>query len=392
MQQVYVVDDGGQWRLDIVGHVGDELGLHALGPGLLPHRPLHAGAQLVHPLAVALEVADQRSGVDALGVISRRQLLAALLQNAQIQGDIQDGKELHQLHHCKDTVHVAVKHLCKEHRQRHQRGFPDQGQPHNRTAQATAHRPEDPPHQPQHPCDQRTPQHRPSLALGCKGAQEQQKHRRQRRAEHGKRQSVENIPSRENRAYQRHQPHIRRDFVQPRQVDALMGRPVSGGGHGEAKAQQRQQQKQHRQEHRQSDVLQQPCHHQIGIAGEFIRRQQVGGDGQLLLRPVGKDERKGSLCGVQRLVAVRQFKVFKGDLSGILVNDRQMAVGVLTGEAFREGAGQIVQHLLLFLVGDAAGRGIRRGIRARRVIRQQAGVGHRASQIVVGVVNGAAAL
>ena len=171
-----------------------------------------------------------------------------------------------------------------------------------------------------------------------------------------------------------------------------MGRPVSGGGHGEAKAQQRQQQKQHRQEHRQSDVLQQPCHHQIGITRELIRRQQVGGDGQLLLGAVGKGERKGLLHRVQRLVAVRQRKVFKGDLSGVLVNDRQMAVGVLTGEAFREGAGQIVQHLLLFLVGDAAGRGIRRGIRARRVIRQQSGVGHDAAQIVVGIVNGAAAL
>ena len=241
MQQVYVVDDGGQWRLDIVGHVGDKLGLHALGPGLLPHRPLHAGAQLVHPLAIALEVADQRSGVDALGVISRRQLLAALLQNAQIQGDIQDGKELHQLHHCKDTVHVAVKHLCKEHRQRHQRGFPDQGQTYGGAAQAPAHRPDDAPHQPQHPCDQRTPQHRPSLALGCKGAQEQQNEGNQRHAGPEPPQSiVEGVPANEERAQQRQQPHIRRDFVQPRQVNALMGRPVSGGGHGEAKAQQRQ--------------------------------------------------------------------------------------------------------------------------------------------------------
>ena len=170
-----------------------------------------------------------------------------------------------------------------------------------------------------------------------------------------------------------------------------MGRPVSGGGHGEAKAQQRQQQKQYRQEHRQSDVLQQPCHHQMGIVRELIRRQQVGGDGQLLLSPVGIGERKGSLCGVQRFVAVRQFKIFKGDRAGILVDDRQMAGGVLAGEALREGAGQIVQRLLLFFVGNICGSGIR-GIRVGRVVRQQTGVGQRAAQIVVGVVNGAAAL
>ena len=93
----------------------------------------------------------------------------------------------------------------------------------------------------------------------------------------------------------------------------------------------------------------------MGIVRELIRRQQVGGDGQLLLSPVGIGERKGSLCGVQRFVAVRQRKVFKGDRAGILVDDRQMAGGVLAGEVLREGAGQIVQRLLLFFAWGSRG-------------------------------------
>ena len=142
-----------------MGHVGDQLGLHALGLGLLLHRPLHAGAQVVHPLAVALEVADQRPGVDALGEVALCQLLAALLQDAQVQGDVQDGNELHQLHHHKDAVHGAVarqhqKHLEEEQAHRHQCGFPDQGQARDGAVQAPAHGPDDAPHQPQETADQ----------------------------------------------------------------------------------------------------------------------------------------------------------------------------------------------------------------------------------------------
>ena len=382
-----------------MGHIGDELGLHALGLGLLLHRPLHAGAQVIHPLAVALEVADQRPGVDALGEVARRQLLAALLQNAQVQGDIQDGEELHQLHYHKDAVHGAVacqnqKRLHKEQAHRHQRGFPDQRQGNCGAVQAPAHGPEDTPQQAEDTRGQGAAQHRPRLALGGEYTQEQQdKGHHQGNKKHLRFHGIieQGVPADEKRADQRQQPQVHRDLIQPRQVDTLVAGPVSGRGHGEAEAKQRQQQEQRRQKYRQSRVRQQPFRHQIEGVVRGIRTQQVGDDGKLLRVSVCKGEQKCFLRGIQRLVAVRQFKVFKGDLAGILVGDCQMAGGVLTGKTACKCAGQIVRYLLQLLGGGVCiGGGA--VIRAGRIVGQRSRVDHQAAQIVIGAVDGVVAL
>jgi len=170
-----------------------------------------------------------------------------------------------------------------------------------------------------------------------------------------------------------------------------MAGPVSGGGHGEAEAEQRQQKEQRRQKYRQSRVRQQPFRHQIEGVVRGIRTQQVGDDGKLLRVTVGKGERKSFLRGIQRLVAVRQFKVFKGDLAGILVGDRQMTGGVLSGKSAGEGTGQVVRRLLQF-PGGGVFPGGGAVICAGRIIGQRSRVDHQAAQVVIGSVNGVAAL
>ena len=78
-QQIHIVDDRGQRRLNVVGHVGDELCLQVLGLHLLLHRLLQAGLYIVQLLPVALEVTDEVLRVDGRGEVAVRQLFAALL-------------------------------------------------------------------------------------------------------------------------------------------------------------------------------------------------------------------------------------------------------------------------------------------------------------------------
>ena len=244
LQQVHIVDDGGQGGLDVVGHVGDQLGLHALGFGLLLHRQLYAGTQVIHALAVALEVADEPPGVDVLGEVAVGHIFAASLQNAEVQGDIQDEQILHQLDHQKDTGIRAVgaareqDRLNEKHSQRQQGGLPYQGQADGDAVQAAAHGFDDAPQQTAAPGDQRAPQHRSGLALGGEDTQKQQDERRQRRTEKDTPPLIiERLPAQEEQAQQGDQPHVDGYPVQPRQMDALPALPVAAGGHEEAEAQ-----------------------------------------------------------------------------------------------------------------------------------------------------------
>ena len=60
LQQVYIVDNGGQRGLDLVGDVGDELGAHPLGAHLLLGRHHDHIGQAVQLLGHILEAADHQ--------------------------------------------------------------------------------------------------------------------------------------------------------------------------------------------------------------------------------------------------------------------------------------------------------------------------------------------
>ena len=73
LQQVHIVDDGGEGRFDVVGDVGDELSLQPLGPHPLLHRPVEALADGVEVLRVGLQIPVHAVGVDLGLQVSLRQ-------------------------------------------------------------------------------------------------------------------------------------------------------------------------------------------------------------------------------------------------------------------------------------------------------------------------------
>ena len=373
LQQVHIVDDGGQGGLDVVGHVGDQLGLHALGFGLLLHRQLYAGTQVIHALAVALEVADEPLGVDVLGEVAVGHVFAASLQNAEVQGNIQNDQILHQLDHQEDTAiwTVGAAHeqdrLDEEHSQRQQGGLPYQGQTDGDAVQAAARGPDDAPQQTAAPGDERASQHRPGLTLGGKGAQEQQEKRCQRRAEKDPPPLViESIPTHVKQAQQDEQPHVSGYLVQPCQVDAVSALPVAAGGHEEAETEQCQHRKKHGEKDGQAGVLQKPRAEQVGVAGGLVGLlQQGGGDGDGVIERVCSAVHQvigvGALCGIEDLFAACKIEVGEPHLAAVGVKDVELAGGGFPGELLGEQPGQIVQQPLggLRVVSDGGG-----GIRA----------------------------
>ena len=373
LQQIHVVDDGGQGGLDVVGHVGDELGLHALGLGLLLHGLLYAGAQVVHALAVALEVTDEQPGVDVLGEVAVGHGFAALLQSTQAQGDIQNGQQLQELQQQERCCASAVIILYKEdkfnkyQRQRYQRGLPHQGQALGDAVQAAARGLHDAPYQADEPGDERAAEHRAGLALGGKDAQKQQKKRCQRRAEKDPTPLVvERLPTHAKQAQQDEQPHVGGYPVQPRQVDAVSALPMAAGGHKEAEAKQCQRREKRGEEDGQAGVLQQPGTDQVGIAGGLAAFfQQGGGDGDGLIQrrypAVHQVIGKGALRGIEYFFAACQIEVGEPHLAAVGVKDVKLAGGGLPGELLGEQPGQVVQPLLgsLRVVSDGGG-----GIRA----------------------------
>ena len=166
--------------------------------------------------------------------------------------------------------------------------------------------------------------------------------------------------------------------------------PVSGGRQREAEAQQRQQREEHRQEHRQRGVFQQPCEQQVGVAGRVLRVQQIGGDGDDGGLTVRQGVDKQLLRGAQGRVAVRQSEVLEGDLVRLAVTDGQVAVAVVPGKLLGKGAGQILHHQPLLLLGDALAADDAVIIGA--VVCQQPDVCQLCAEEVVRVVNGIAAL
>ena len=64
LQEVHIVDDGGEGGLQVVGHVGDELRLEALALHLLIHRLGQTAGDVVQGLGVALQIPGQAGRVD----------------------------------------------------------------------------------------------------------------------------------------------------------------------------------------------------------------------------------------------------------------------------------------------------------------------------------------
>ena len=96
LQKVHVVDDGGQGGLDVVGDVGDELGLQALALELVLHGNAHPPADGVQVLAVAAEVPDHPAGVHLIAEVPGRQRLTALAQLLELIGEGRGGEDQQQ--------------------------------------------------------------------------------------------------------------------------------------------------------------------------------------------------------------------------------------------------------------------------------------------------------
>lgn len=399
-QQVHIVDDGGQGRLDVVGHVGDQLGLEVLGLHMLLHRLLQAGLHIVELLAVALEVTDEVLRVDGRGEVAPGQLFAALLQHPQIQGDVQDGQQLHQLQQQEDDGAFAgtagllkQEELHKRQYQSRQRRFPHQRQIFGDAPQPQKQRTDNAPEEPGYPRDQRAPQDGARLALGGKGAQEQQHQRHQRRAEENASPPViERFPANEKRTQQYDQPYIRGDLAQPGQMYARLPLPVSGGGHEEAEKEQAQQGGQHRQRHRQPRVLRQPREQQVGIGGGGLHLKQVDGVGQRIDAAVRESIEAGALDGVQRLVGVDQGEVFQIHLAGVVAGYGQVAAEVVQGKFVGEVLRKLLQKVrYTLLAGDGGGGIFDVGVVVAVGVGQQAGVGQIAPEKAVRMIYGAVA-
>ena len=321
------------------------------------------------------------------------------MQRPQVQGDIQGRQQLDDLHHQKDTVShtVEIVDIKQELRtgddQPHQRGFPHQRQPGEGVQQRPENGSDNAPEELGYPPDQRAPQDGARLALGGKGAQEQQHQRHQRRAEeHPAPFIVKRFPANEKRTQQHQQPHVGGYFIQPRQMDALVPCPMPGGGHGEAEKEQAQQGGQHRQRHRQSRVLRQPREQQVGVGGGGLHLKQVDGVGQRIDAAVRESIEAGALGGVQRLVGVGQGEVFQIHLAGVVAGYGQVAAEAVQGKFVGEVLRKLLQKArYTLLAGDGGGGIFDVGVVVAVGIGQQAGVGQIAPEKAVRMIHGAVA-
>ena len=244
-----------------------------------------------------------------------------------------------------------------------------------------------------YPPDQRAPQDGARLALGGKGAQEQQHQRHQRRAEeHPAPFIVKRFPANEKRTQQHQQPHVGGYFIQPRQMDALVPCPMAGRGHGEAEKEQAQQGGQHRQRHHQSRVLRQPREQQVGVGGGGLHLKQVDGVGQRIDAAVRESIEAGALDGVQRLVGVGQGEVFQIHLAGVVAGYGQVAAEAVQGKFVGEVLRKLLQKArYTLLAGDGGGGIFDVGVVVAVGIGQQAGVGQIAPEKAVRMIHGAVA-
>ena len=218
---------------------------------------------------MAAEVAEEIFGVHDALVAAVGQGLAALLQLPQADGQVEEEQarqQVHQQHDHQELLVPMVGHAeeVKEQQGRHSQGrLPHQGdaaQHVDQPAQGAAE-------QTQSPGDDGALEHRAGLALGGEGGEEQVEEQNadgdSQGADVAHALIQEGKPEDESR-----QPQIRRDPVKPGEMDALMALPVSGGGQGEAEAEEPRRHQQHLQ-------------HDEGVAGA----DEVGQE-QLLIAQV----------------------------------------------------------------------------------------------------------
>ena len=130
-QQVHIVDDGGQGRFDIVGHVGDQLGLHAFGFQLIlsrHHRHIRQTVQLFGELpegadeVFVIHLGLQITAAHTLGSVQQRaEAVGAIEHHRQCAAAPQDHHTLHPLRHRHQQPQ-------NQHHAHHQ-PLPDQRQP-----------------------------------------------------------------------------------------------------------------------------------------------------------------------------------------------------------------------------------------------------------------------
>ena len=86
-EQIHIVDDGCERRLDIVGHVRDQFRLEALALHALVDRPGHALADLIQILPVLFAVPEHLFCIDLVREIPLRHTLPRSLQFTDLNDD-----------------------------------------------------------------------------------------------------------------------------------------------------------------------------------------------------------------------------------------------------------------------------------------------------------------
>ena len=92
LQQIHVVDDRGQGRLDVVGDVGDQLALKMLGLHALLHGGVHPVTDVVEILGVVFEFAEEIFRVHRITQVAAGDLLGPQAQLAHTPDQKQDGR------------------------------------------------------------------------------------------------------------------------------------------------------------------------------------------------------------------------------------------------------------------------------------------------------------
>ena len=100
--EVSIVDDGCQRRLDVMGHIGDQLRLHPLALQPLFHSCRHSLTNAVQVFAVFLIVPQHPRRVYLIGQISRSKSLSAFLELPQHQSIKDHYRQQNNPHQCPD--------------------------------------------------------------------------------------------------------------------------------------------------------------------------------------------------------------------------------------------------------------------------------------------------
>ena len=241
VQQVHIVDDGGEGGLDVVGYVGDQLGLEPLA-----FEPsLHGGGQSIPDMGQILRgvplLRAHIPGVDGIAEIPPGNLPGGGLQPPQPQRiDNPQRDDYHLRQQDQHTVIGSQRQKFQQGEPNHpQSGLPHQRQPPQRRAQP-----------PQQPSDEGVVPQGAGFDAGGDAHEERQQQayiqdtarRQQRQRQQQIIHAVQHQPLEHNKYRQQRQIQVKGNPIHRIAPGACFPRPPSGGAQQEHRQQQRSQQ------------------------------------------------------------------------------------------------------------------------------------------------------